>query len=94
LLTLLGVSAYIARMLNTVNVLEVIDRKPNALFTWEENAEGNRRAESHFRSLVLIYNANTPQNIPDAEEMEACIEDGVYENLNNEYQLFIVHSIS
>lgn len=73
-------------MLNTVNVLEIVDTDDmaiNQLASFPDDATGNKAAEALFTTLL-------GENGVPAEEFDDCIENGYYEN--GTYYLALVHS--
>lgn len=72
------------KSISTVNVIELMGESNITIRSWNDNPEGNAEAEKIFRAC-LKENASVSD-----EDVEACIEDGHYEE--GTYQLFLVHS--
>lgn len=69
--------------LNTVNVIEMSDSCVLQMASFEENDEGNFRAEKLFKELAK-------RNFANPEELDSYVEDGIYEDSN--YKVLLVHS--
>lgn len=71
-------------MLNTVNVIQYYNDSILSVYSFEDNPEGNQRAEESFKAL-----AN--QNKFGVIDIEIGLSEGILEN-DCGYQIFIVHS--
>ena len=71
--------------LNTVNVIEMADGTVLGIVSYPDTKEGNQAAEERFRTVCK------ENGLEDADEIEACIEDGNAEK--NGWEAYIVHSV-
>jgi hypothetical protein len=72
-------------MMSTVNVLTLSGGVPQSLKSWPETPEGNKAAERYFKEV--ISNSGCPE-----EDLEAAVEDGIYEAEPTGFDFFITHS--
>jgi hypothetical protein len=69
--------------MNTVNVIEILNGSAiTSLAAFEDNAEGNKKAESLFRICCKTHGVT--------ENIATFIEDGYATSVN--YSVFLVHS--
>lgn len=79
--------------LNTVNVVEITNGDLQAVRSFSDNPEGNKRAERLFKRLVREHEAGDPVDTrSDKEDFENFLDDGSYED-NSGYQLLLTHSV-
>jgi hypothetical protein len=69
----------------TINVIEYCGDSLLGITSFNDNEVGNREAEIFFHRFVKD---NFPETLE--EEIEACIEDGYFEQ--GDYQIFLSHS--
>lgn len=71
--------------ISTVNVLTTQGGVPQSIKSWKDTPKGNKEAEKYF--TTLITNSGCP-----ADDIEAAIEDGMYEAEPSGFDFFLVHS--
>ena len=69
--------------LNTVNVLEILDGTPYQIKAFQDNIEGNKKAETLFRGLVKEKGVKN-------KDIDSYLEDGSYEYYD--YGVYLIHS--
>ena len=79
--------------INTINVVEVIELGKIPIITsFSHDAQGNAEAKQHFRGLLVEYNVLNPDDKMSEQDILTAIEDGFYEDRENDYQVAIVVS--
>ena len=79
--------------LNTVNVIEITNGDLQAVRSFADNPEGNKRAERLFKRLVREHEESDPVDTRSTkEDFENFLDDGSYED-NSGYQLLLTHSV-
>ncbi len=72
--------------LNTVNVVEVVDRTPRKLVAFPDTSEGNSGAEALFTTICEEHGL-------DFDEIEVCIDEGsAPATKGSSWELFLIHS--
>ena len=71
--------------ISTVNVLEMFMGSPREIISFKDNSKGNIEAERLFSKMAGNNGAKT-------EELDSYIEDGVYDDPEADYAIYIIHS--
>jgi hypothetical protein len=73
--------------IQVVSVIEYFDGAIKQKIDFIDDDKGNKKAEAIFRKLILEQDPEC-----DEDDIEACIENGYYDEDHSDYEVYIVHS--